>query len=287
MKRTLLLLAGLAIGAKLYAADALPPGAVLPERIDLQKECQSVKGLQPPKEDMPSKALLDSVVGCNAETIYYDAKSRTGATKADWEKVRACAILTNNNTYLMMLYANGYGVKQNLDLAIKYACVGNNMFVDPAYLVTALEDVRSASGSMSKPFDVCDYAGITPAVNRCSGIREMERHSQREQRLTEFGRQLTPAQKASFEQLSHAAGGFSSGHGDEIDEYSGAGSGRVAFVADARMEEGEHFLDDIGQAENNQFPAYTQEQFAELDRELNEVYKNIVRSGTKDANYPG
>jgi hypothetical protein len=37
--------------------------------------------------------------------------------------VRACALATNNNAVLMMLYANGYGVARDTDRAIHHACI--------------------------------------------------------------------------------------------------------------------------------------------------------------------
>lgn len=76
------------------------------------QQCIRVEKLKAP----PMPAVSEP---CDASDLYYTKRSQA-ATQAEWSKVRACAITRADNSVLMMLYANGFGVRRDTDMAIHY-----------------------------------------------------------------------------------------------------------------------------------------------------------------------
>jgi hypothetical protein len=59
---------------------------------------------------------------CNASDLYYSKRDQAVTSPAEWRTVRQCALAHDDSAVLMMLYANGFGVPRNADIAMHYAC---------------------------------------------------------------------------------------------------------------------------------------------------------------------
>lgn len=279
--RVLLMLFGLLIAGDLNAADAPPEGAQ--QETNSENECARVKNLEPPKADRPSKALLDSVAGCDAEALYYEAAHDPKASQQDWNKVRACASATSDDRVMMMLYANGYGVKRNYDLAIKYAC---GMEGDSA-LEVIVGDLAELNSSGKKPvgsFDVCTYAAVPMEQGVCLSRNHDYEGKSRERQLDELGGRLNPAQKGLLAKLRQAMLAYSSARGNEETDQSGSNRYTSSVLGEEATEA--QFMEEISQLEKGNFPAYTQQQFESLDKELNEKYRYILRNMVEEKETP-
>ncbi|MDD3182991.1 MAG: hypothetical protein PHD48_09335, partial [Alphaproteobacteria bacterium] len=97
---------------------------------DVQAVCDKAHERVYPPQDSPLPADSTALRGCSSRNLYYGIK-----TPVDYKKARACAFVEVQNEetvgayVLMMVYANGYGVSKDLDLALKGACEGGG---DPA-----------------------------------------------------------------------------------------------------------------------------------------------------------
>ena len=110
------LLGGAAQAAPYPNVYGAPPEVL--RSTDWYRQCLRVKN------DKPARPVVDAVAGgrCDASALYYDTLNLVEASKADWQRVHACAARTHAHGVLMMLYANGAGMTPQFDLALKHAC---------------------------------------------------------------------------------------------------------------------------------------------------------------------
>jgi len=85
---------------------------------EVKETCNSVKNISIPPQDMPSETIKSSLKKCDSDDLYFGFKN-----PPDYVKARNCAIVRQDYDVLTMIYANGKGVKANLDLAIHFACL--------------------------------------------------------------------------------------------------------------------------------------------------------------------
>ena len=125
------------------------------------QDCKKVKITDFPAKDRPSAFAREQLKGKQSYKYYYGI-----GVAVDYVKARRIAFIEmekkgNNegdfegSSILMMLYANGFGVKRNLDLSIRLACAnvgGANAEVEGR--VQHLKEMKS-DGS-DEVFDICD-----------------------------------------------------------------------------------------------------------------------------------
>lgn len=287
---TLLVLTGITFPG-LASAHDYPNIEDVGEEVDKNEawyqECLRVKEVQPPKGEMQSEQLIGELAKCEADDMYYDAKADSATSNEAWAKVRACAFHKGDNTVLMMLYANGFGVKVNPDLAIKYACSGPSEPEEMAGEVKDMMELKASGGGRGKIIDQCDYAGNTISASNCASMGERQKDRARNRRLDETSRRLSPNQKEEFDKLRKSAAEFASAHGSDEYEANESGTMRGQLAIEATSQENEQFLDDVEQCEKGVFPVYTQAQFTQLDKQLNQIYREIMRSSDAQAGQIG
>ncbi|HEY5993926.1 MAG TPA: lysozyme inhibitor LprI family protein [Gallionellaceae bacterium] len=273
----LLFSVGVLFSCSLYAADVAPA-----EDFDWQQECQRVKNLQLPKEDMPSRVVLDSVQGCSADQLYFAAQGDSNAKQGNWDRVRACAIVTNANAVVMMLYANGYGVKVNYDLAINYACklgaIQSDYAVDD--LIYDLAELSVTGVKPDKPIELSYYATSGLALKFADAEEWRKRELERMRSLDDISRSWSKAHKTAFAKLRQAAEDFAqTSSRNEADQ---VGTGRAEFINGIYEKVKSDFVQDVERGEKGEFPSYSQADFAELDNKLNKAYLAIMHPGPED-----
>src|SRR5438132_323567 len=101
----------------------LAPAARAEDAVDV---CKQVEKTPFPEGDKPTEKEKLSLGDCDTEALYYGI-----GLKADPVAARKCAFtqlggdldtVFGGTAILMVIYANGKGVKQNFDLAIELAC---------------------------------------------------------------------------------------------------------------------------------------------------------------------
>lgn len=276
----------LAVACHFSAAEGVAPlqqypnveGAEIDQNKSWYKECIRVKNILPPQGDMPSDQLTMALKDCNPQDLYYDTRANSSASSDAWAKVRACAFHNRDNTTLMMIYANGFGVKVNPDLAIKYSCSGPRDELEMAAQVEDFIVLKLSASSNRGIIDQCDYAFNTPALNNCAALAARQQDRARNHRLDKISYKMSLKQKHAFDKLRKAAAEYADAHADDKYEANMSGTMRGMIAINAKSQESELFLSDVEKCEQGVFPTYTQMQFVELDKRLNQIYQNIMQS---------
>lgn len=229
------------------------------------RHCMRVEKLAPPRP-----APRAPTPKCSAQDLYDDAQAKPAASAAEWREVRECASATANDSVLMMLYANGYGVPRNPDLAIRYACGLENVAL--AEMESRVEHL--AEGAGDKPFDFCDdiTSGLSGAT--CADIQESRQRRLREAELDRYAATLAPAARPAFAALRTAAEKFARTSEDKESDMQGtAAVGLATGLGGKRRAE---FLGDVRSLQAGTFARGDGERLRELDSELNRVYRAVL-----------
>jgi hypothetical protein len=170
----------------------------------LRRTCDDALA-QAPDADQPTDEELPSLLECDAEALYYGIDR-----PVDFAAARKCAFaqlkVDNAPIYggagiLMMIYANGNGVRQNLDLAVKYACDYGGATAELGGRLYRV-DVLRAGKKLPSPFDLCDDASSGYLAGFCAGHDERMVAGARIARKNEASADLP---KREFERLEQAA----------------------------------------------------------------------------------
>lgn len=241
---------------------------------DWYKECMRVKGISPPKTDIPSAQISSSLSGCIPTDLYYEAKRMLATNSANWINVKNCAFAQNDDAVLMMLYANGFGVPKNVNLAIKFACkIGGA----PAEVEGRIPHLASMSNDTEhRIFDLCDDITSGYMQGFCTSFEERQNTRERDLRLAGITKKWSQPEKEAFINLQNTLISFAKHVSD--DETDASGTGRAAFMIEAEATEIELFVNDLDSFENGTTPRFTTQQFEEFDKKLNQLYKEIMRS---------
>jgi hypothetical protein len=177
------LLAGTAQAAPYPNVYGAPPEVL--RGTDWYRQCLRVAGHKLPR-GAQAAAQAGDVGRCDAGALYYDALNLAEASKADWQRVHACAVSTHAHGVLMMLYANGAGMTPNFDLALKYACSIQSPVDEMKARVRHVR--RRASGEDRAAIDVCDDVVSADMRGQCASVRERQRDKSRAAQLATIAR---------------------------------------------------------------------------------------------------
>lgn len=271
MRRAAFACAALALtaSAALRAAGPYPNtasfGVPFSKDEDWYRQCMRVEKLQ------PAPAAAQAASDCNAIDLYDRMRSQAGASQAEWDQVRACALAKNDNAVLMMLYANGYGVPRDTDRAIHHACSLDD--VAKAEMASRIEHLARKPDA-GKPFDVCDdiTSGYMGAV--CSARREAQDSRMRDARMERAARALPAASRAAFTKLRQAAERYATGAGGAETDMQGTAAVDLAIQYKAKLRE--QAMQAILDAIDGKLPPASAEDYAQRDRELNQAYGSVM-----------
>lgn len=214
-----------------------------------------------------------------ATVLYYQKRSQALTSPAEWNTVRQRALALGDNAVLMMLYANGFGVPRNTDIAIHYACSMD--FVAKAEMearVSHLADTRDDHAV----FDLCDdiTSGMMGGV--CADIHETQARRVRAARLDRVAHTLPESARPAFKKLRAAAEAYTNAVVDEVDWH---GSGAAGFAIERQGKLREQFMQAVLDLVDNKPGATPPADAARLDAELNTLYQKVMTtpSSQKDA----
>ncbi|WP_162249942.1 lysozyme inhibitor LprI family protein [Massilia sp. Root351] len=237
------------------------------------RQCLSVQHVQPPARELPPPGSLHGLRGCGAENLYYDTRARPGASPADWDKVRHCAYAESDASVLMMLYANGYGVSRNDGLAVRYAC---SLAAAPAEMDGRVAHLNERmQHHEAQPFDQCDDITSGFMGSHCAAIEERLGSKERSGKLAALMKSWQPGQQAAAARLQQALEQFAARRADQETDMSGTLRGALAI--EARAVEMDLFAHDVRDAERGKLPRYSEQQYQQLDKKLNQVYQRLMQ----------
>jgi uncharacterized protein YecT (DUF1311 family) len=253
-------------------------GSMVDRNAAWYRQCLGVQNVEPPARELPPAGALHALRQCGAEDRYYDTRARAGATPSQWEQVRHCAYAESNATVLMMLYANGYGVSRNYDLAVKYAC---SMPAAPAEMDGRVAHLNERMlHHEALPFDQCDDITSGLMGGRCAAIQDRLDSRERSARLAALMKAWQPGQQAAAARLQQALEQFASLRADRETDMSG--TLRAALAIEAHGVELDLFAHDVQDAEKGKLPRYSEQQYQQLDKKLNQVYQRLMQQPHKD-----
>jgi len=211
----------------------------------------------------------------------------------DYVKARQLAFiemaLNNNNDYdepfagastLMMLYANGFGVKRNLDLSIRLACA--NVRSAGAEVEGRMEHLKKMKTEESKEvFDLCDDITSGYMEGFCAGVHSEIEDIKRQAAIDSVTKSWSEKEKTAYATLRKAASGFFTER--VMSEVDMSGTARAAEEIGEEQSLEEDFKNKIIAANKCAFDPYTTQQWEAADQKLNSVYGEVMK--TKDPHW--
>jgi uncharacterized protein YecT (DUF1311 family) len=242
---------------------------------DWYRQCMRVEHLPPAPDG--GKAPTN----CDPMGLYDRKRSQATTSQAEWDQVRACAAARGDDAVLMMLYANGYGVPHDRDRAIHHAC--SLEFVAKAEMEGRIAHLVDGNAP-GKAFDLCDDITSGAMGARCTERREAQDSRVREARLNRAARSLPASSGAAFAKLRQAAGRYATEAGYSETDANGTAAADFAYRRQARLREQamQAMLDTIA----GKLPPSTPAEYAARDRELNQIYDELMAIPSKQTDWP-
>ncbi len=204
-------------------------------------DCAKYRKVEPPAADRPKVARLADLKTCDSSDAYYEITGRGDAVKA-----RHCAfaeMASNENDgpagagVLMMLYANGRGVKENLPYAIRMACTVGGAPFEVSGRIAALEARMKGEGT-DTAFDYCDEVTSGYGASQCAMIGSRVRDEARNKRFAELGHSWKPVQKAAWDRVIVAETAYTDAITQGEVDLSGTLRGVFALEAEGEVKTG-------------------------------------------------
>lgn len=238
--------------------------------------CRELKAVQFPISDMPTIEQKSQLAKCDDRNLYYGIGQQT-----DYKKARLCAYAPppDQDTYefaiLMMVYANGQGVKRNYTIAKKAACEMGGAPAEVHGRLIHLTELEKNSKKPVKDFDICDDITSGMMQGICTKISTDLEDQKREKKLLEISQHWNDQEKLAFNKLRAAAKNYFDLTSDEEVDQSGTLRGALSLSKNATQKN--EFLETVQLLEEDKVPKYTKTDFVKLDRELNIVYSQLMR----------
>lgn len=263
----------------LLLAAALPGLARAGEAWPYEAKCRTWADVAVPKQD-----IGNAPADCDTQALYYGEDGK--GLKADPVAARQCAyrergtgkaIEEQANNFggsgvLMMVYANGHGVKRNFPLAKRFACEYGGAPAEVEGRLAHIDDI--AGGKTRDPIDLCDDITSGMMMGVCARREADSAQSARERRWTALQGSWTPPQRAALGALRKAAKDYFDNVAREETDMSGTARGAMATEAYETLDVA--LLADVERFERRERPAKVPGDFARDDKALNSVYRKIL-----------
>lgn len=264
--------------AALAAIDYPNTESMSADMVDKQsswyRACMAAKDAVPPARDLPSDAERHSAATCVPDDLYYDTKHLPHRTDAGWARVRACAFAQDDVGVLMMLYANGYGVKKSPAIAVRFACLLGGAPAEEHSRVFRLSTMDGKGGGTE--FDICDDATSGFMAGYCARIEARQRAQNRTRVLAKFSQKLNRRERHAFEQLQTALSAFAQRRGDR--ETDMMGTARAALAIQASADEYDAFVSLLGKVETGTVDPVDAARVEGLNQQMDQVLREVMLS---------
>ncbi len=243
------------------------------------KACRPFMPLKPPAADLPDARARAALKGCDSINAYYGIGQPRDVVKA-----RHCAMLESGAedepplggaAMLMTIYANGSGVKRDLDLAAHYACVRGPDGAAPAETSGRLSHLAEmkTQGTKAKPFDACDDATSGYLGGFCAERQDRMDTVRRKARLKAAVAKWPAPARSAYQQFQKAENAYIEAHAGEVDL---SGTLRAAFVIEAEAGIRDYDLGLLSRLDKPDGFKATPAQRAASDARLNAQWRKIM-----------
>lgn len=253
------------------------------EEKNWRQVCRQIEG-QPLALTQPTDLLRGGELRhCDETAFYYglgEKPNYAAALQCGWFQ-RAHPQHTIGNMFygpgvLTMLYANGYGVGRDYDLAIRFAC--ENYWASDAEFAARighLEHLRDTR-STSSTFDLCDDITSGLSAGICTSVETRRSDATRAVKIHAAFERLPARARRLFASLQAAESAFEQARTrGEVDL---SGTMRAALQLDEEAKLRDQFLLNLEKVAKGEIPAASDGDLLSLDRALNEIYQRIRQS---------
>ena len=204
--------------------------------------------------------------------------------KKDFVQARTCCLAKDACfTELAMIYANGWGVKRNYDLAARFVCKAEEELA-PAEASGMLGHIQTMRASAAPAeLDFCEHVTSGTGMAHCASLEEQQQQQGGEARLAALEKGWDAATRKAFAALKQAAGKFFEGEASlQSDESRGGSIQGSEFVASRRLLQA-RFVDAVEKANTPPTLSASEASLKQADAELNAVYRAKMAAGDKTA----
>lgn len=229
-----------------------------------------------PKSDLPSQK--ERKLYRNHDCLDYQFGI---GVKTDLRKYRLCLLSQQDtdNTLLAEVYANGWGVRRNPNLATALICYADNLA--PAEL-TGMVNVlyHSKQTKSAKPFQFCE--NITSGFNMsvCAAQDEKINAYQRHKKLEQMTANWPAKDRLALQKLLVAAKVFFKTHAENEQDMSGTAHGAIAIGEETALNN--QLVTDLQRFESGKLPKDTD--IKRVDHLQTEVFKKLMQLNYEDNN---
>jgi len=242
----------------------------------IRKICSQVANVKIPPQDKPTDQEKLLLKGCSSDKLYYGYGNTSDPINA-----RKCAFMQveQNNAdgvfdgtpILMTVYANGEGVKRDLDIALKFACD------DESHAAAEFEGrvehiLQMKHETRQQRFDYCEDITSGYMSGICANRQASLDNALREIQYTRLFSKWSTGEKRSFEKMQFPWKSYLKAREAEIDQ-SGTDRGAM-IIADQELLK-KKFLSDLSDYEEGKMPKFSEHDSKRVDQELNFIYKKI------------
>lgn len=243
--------------------------------------CARVAGLQPPAADRPNAAAARSLKGCESVRPYYGLGEPVDPVRA-----RLCAFVETAaveagdaspglgaQSILASVYANGQGVRRDLDLATHFACqIESDSVHDRVERVMSLQKLK-ASGAR-KRFDYCDQPMSDFTTGECAWLEGEKAKAAQDRKIAAVAARWTPGQRAAFQAMRKAEETFASSRAEDERDNGGTDRFYMGPANEAAVREAGFQL--FQALDAGRLPAASPQALAAAEAELNAQWRKLM-----------
>ena len=250
--------------------------------LETSKECIPNKNIKIPESDRPTASDKKELVHCKSEALYYGI-----GMPVDFVAARKCAfiemdagneLIFGGSSILMTIYANGKGVKRNLDIAFKLACAVEGA---PAEVAGRLEHLLGLKTNKGKTdFDLCDDITSEFMMGACRAHGEQIIAVERNKRIKTYHEKLVGKTViAAFEHLQTKSDSFIEARvNNEVDL---SGTARAMFMIEEESILKEDFVQMLEKFSKGKANKYTLKDKEDRDKKLDVSLDKIKKANVK------
>ena len=251
--------------------------------------CSATESISIPKYDLPTEQDKITLKNCDAITYYYGLDGYS----INYTAARKCALLNiekftdpsnemfSDQEILAMIYANGYKVNHTIKLATKFLCSTLDDTDDIA-LENLIQNLQVDQYNNDFRFDICDKADDPNTINpntitRCNEWLTMKTNQSDRIGNTNFILMKLPkVQQDSFNKLYIAEESYITAYINSAEVDLSMYEDRVTYTTTDAMEY--EFYERFNSAMQNKLPTYSDIEFNDLDKKLNQIYLHALES---------
>ncbi len=236
--------------------------------------CKQVESVIIPDQDRPTIEEKEKLIECISSVLYYEASDAVSARKCAYLQIEQGRFdgPFDGIPVLMGVYANGEGIKPNRELALKFACDDDGgAQAEYEGRVFSINQML-ANGGSGREFDYCNDITSGLMQGYCAARDAKIEKRKRDAKLAGNMSSWSEVEKQEFEKLRLVWNKYLEVSLNEVDQ---SGSGRAAFMIGHTELLENNFASSMDEFNQGKFPVYNRENFAQVDRELNMIYKNI------------